>query len=495
MNTQPHLTHDTRQLASERRYIRAAIISAVALVLLGLLAFVGIGALSSPYQIRGVFSSSGGLEPGNPVRIAGVNVGQVDGVTAGPRNTSIVSIQIDDSGRPIHADATLAILPRLLLEGNFYVAVDPGTPGTQALTSGGVIPQSHTSVPVQIDQVLDTFDLSTRDALQRTIRGLAQGLGAGALTARATPPPAGYAGLRAAVRSLNTALPSIATVASASQGTQPGDLDRVVRFSRDFAAELAQNPRALAAIVTDYDHVTAALASEDHALAESIQGLDLTLRAAPPSLTALDRALPTVTSFSEALDPALRAAPVPLRESAQVAAQLQQLVAPGKLPQLLAELQPVTTTLPQLEGRLRTLSPFVTEASQCLSSHVVWALDQTLPDGATSTGDPAWLDLLHFATSIISSSGGFDGNGSAERVGLASGTANISGIFPGIGKISGAGFSFQGVRPTWLGYGVQPPYRPDQWCAKQPLPNLSDRNGPPPSWNTVASPANQAAGG
>ena len=61
------------------------------------------------------------------MRIAGVDVGEVVAVER-YRNTrySLVTMEIDDRGRPVHSDATIKIRPRLFLEGNFYLDLQPG---------------------------------------------------------------------------------------------------------------------------------------------------------------------------------------------------------------------------------------------------------------------------------------------------------------------------------------------------------------------------------
>ena len=151
----------------------AAIITVTGLVAVTAFAFLGRGALSNPYEIRGVFSSANQLRPSSEVRIAGLNVGRVSDIAPGPGHTSVVTMQIDDAGRPIHQDAELAIEPRLVLEGNFYVALRPDLPSAPEAASGTTIGLRRTSVPVQLDQVLDTLDLATRGALHRSIGELA----------------------------------------------------------------------------------------------------------------------------------------------------------------------------------------------------------------------------------------------------------------------------------------------------------------------------------
>ena len=66
------------------------------------------------------------------MRIAGVNVGKVIGVERDGDATE-VTFTVDDAGRPIHEDAFAAIRPRIFLEGNFFVDLDPGSPSAPEL--------------------------------------------------------------------------------------------------------------------------------------------------------------------------------------------------------------------------------------------------------------------------------------------------------------------------------------------------------------------------
>ena len=43
---------------------------------------------------------------------------------------------VDDEGLPIHKDATVTIRPRLFLEGNFFLDLQPGSPSAPDLSSG-----------------------------------------------------------------------------------------------------------------------------------------------------------------------------------------------------------------------------------------------------------------------------------------------------------------------------------------------------------------------
>lgn len=484
----------TRRQTIELRYRRAALVAGLALVLGTVAVFLKDNPFGGGYEIRGVFTSANQLKTGDEVRIAGLRVGEVSGIGAGPRDTSTVTLEIEEGGRPIHADATLAIEPRLILEGNLYVSVSSGTPGAPELPSGATIPQGQTTTPVQLDQVLGVLDVPARGALHRSIGELADGLGPGGAS-RTAPSAgrergdAGFRGLRRAVRELDGALASVERTARAARGTRPGDLGRAIRSSGAVAEQLVESPAALADLVTNFERVTGALAADDRALAASVRGFDEVLRSAPPGLRALDGALPALTRFGEAARPALRAAPATLRDTNALLGEIDAVVGERELPSLLDALAPVTARLPLLERRLGDLLPLVTPVMRCVETRVVPTLNTVIEDGPNTTGDPVWLDLMHAFTALTGASPNFDGNATTIRLGVTQGERSVDGILPGLGRVVGGGSEIQGVRPTWLGYGVDPPYRPDERCTDQELPDLTKRSGPPPQWPMSGTPA------
>ena len=484
MSTAAQTTHRGRERRFNRRNEAAAVAAVLAFVAVAAFVFLIEGAVGTPrYTIRGMFASANGIEVGSPVRISGVDVGAVSNVAAGPHHTTVLSMTVNNAGRPVHADATMSILPRLILEGNFYIDLEPGSPDAPPLRSGSLVPETQTTIPVQFDQFLDTFTIPTRDALQSTIKGLAQGFGGGSQHT-----PSGAAGYRATVRSFVGALPAVGAAAQASLGTGVGDLHHMILSLRDLSTGAAAHPAALSGLIDHFDRLMGDLALEERPLADGISSLDAAVRSAPPTLEALDRSLPAVGKFAAALDPALRASPTPLRDATALLAQFGALAQPPELPALLRRTDPLAHTLPGLERLLLPVSHLTTRASDCLSRVVVPTLDEKVPDGALSTGDPAWLDGFHMVTGITSVTGGFDGNGAAVRTGIIGSASEFQGVLPGLGAFAGIGPTIQGVRPTWLGYGVDPPFRPDAWCDTQPVPDLAARSGPAPAWaqHTIA---------
>ena len=60
---------------------------------------------SQGYELHATFENAATLRPTSPVRIAGVNVGEVTSVERRGRRRG-VTFTVDDEGQPIHEDAT-----------------------------------------------------------------------------------------------------------------------------------------------------------------------------------------------------------------------------------------------------------------------------------------------------------------------------------------------------------------------------------------------------
>jgi phospholipid/cholesterol/gamma-HCH transport system substrate-binding protein len=460
----------------DRRYLLLAAGAMLAIAAVSYWAFAQRLPFSNGFELRGQFSSANELTPGSPVRVAGVTIGRVSSLGPGPGNTSIVTMTLSDPGQ-VRSDASLAIRPRLALEGSFQVEVRPGTPEAPKVSDGALIGLERTSVPVQLDQVLSTMDRTGRAALRSTINESAAGLGAPDARQRS-----GADGMQEAIRELADATGDVRRASHAMQGERRGDLRRATGAVSGMTAQLARDPEALAGIVTEVRRVTGALAAHDTDLRKSFGELDALVRAAPADLTEIDRALPPTTRFVKDLLPALRIAPDRLNQTHGFLTQLNAASRPSELPATLKALQPVADHLPDLQRRLLALLPFATTMGQCLDRTVVPGLDQVVPDGTHTTGDPAWLDFLHLTASLAGASSSFDANGNSVRLGISQSNQSLIGVVPGIGQVIGAGPTPQGINPRWLGFGKTSPYRPDAKCTEQKLPDLGARHSPSPSF-------------
>ena len=124
------------------------------------------------YQLKAVVGDAQNIRAKSPVRISGVDVGEVsDGqhltdANGKGQDASIVTMDLKDTALPIRQDATLQLRPRLFLEGNLFVDLHPGSPGAPELHSGSMIPETQTSSSVQFDQVLTSLLAPVRADLQ-----------------------------------------------------------------------------------------------------------------------------------------------------------------------------------------------------------------------------------------------------------------------------------------------------------------------------------------
>lgn len=460
--------------------LRAALIAATLIVVGTVLVFTKSNPFASPYEVRAVFSTVATLHTGSEVRIGGLRVGKVTAIDRGPApRTTRVTMRIDEREPEIRVDARLSLQPRLALEGNGYIRVQPGSPTAPALPRDATIPLRQTSVAVQVDQAITMFDAPTREAFADIIATFGRGLGSEPPSPR-TPRP-GYAELRDAADAFARSLGTISIAARAVRGRKPGDLRAAGQGTGEMTAQLAQDPKALAGLVTNYAAVSRALAARDGELEASLRGLATTVAQAPGQLRRVDAALPALERFADVLDPALRHAPPALRALTATAREVRLISRPAELPRLMARLRPVTSSLPVLERRLGAVLPQVTAIGNCLHRTVVPSLNMKIDDGPLSTDRPVWQEALHMAASLAGAASGFDANGGTLRLGVTESEQAV-GINTGtgpLGRLSGlAPDGDVGLNPTWLGYNIYPAARPDQPCAEQRLPDYNARKRP-----------------
>jgi phospholipid/cholesterol/gamma-HCH transport system substrate-binding protein len=461
---------------TERTYLRTLAAGVVALVLVCIWAFADGLPFGHHFEVNAVVPSAMQMHAGDPVRVAGLQVGEVTRVSAGPGGTATLRLRLDANRSDVRADATLAVKPRLFFEGNNYVLLHPGTPSAARLADGATIPLERTATSVQFDQVLSTFTASTRRSFKRMFGQLSQGLSGPA----AAPSASGAAGMRDATVQLDATLDSAARAALAARGQRPGDLHGAIESTAATTGQLARDPQALADLVTNYNRVFAAFADRDRQLGAGLRELAATFAQAPQQLRTIDASLPAVARFAGVLRPALHAAPAPLRAADRLVGQLGAISKRRELPALLDELGPTAQRLPALERQIAaSLAPLISEINGCLGHNVVPALEQKVDDGPLSTNAPVWLDFLHLLTALAGASPNFDGNGTTIRLGLTESELALTGTLPNIGQVIGRG-QIEGLNPAALAPGATPPWRPDAPCSDSGLPDLNARKNPGP---------------
>ena len=444
---------------NRRRDVTIALVALLALAVGVYGAFVRHLPGAHPWTVEAVVTDTTQIVPGSPVRTAGVDVGTVQAVRHGPGTMATLELAVRDAGRPLHADATAAIRPRLFLEGSYYVALDPGSPAAPALDEHATIPPGQTSVPVSFSTVLSTFDRPVRDSLITILSQSAIGLRA-----------PGAPGLRRGIAALGPAFRDGAVATQAALGRRPDDVARLIVGSDRVTRALADEAPALGDAITAFARVTGALAARETDLTATLRETAATMREAPAPLERTRRALPPLTRFARALDPALRAAPPALDGAAELLDQVDGLTRAPELPRLLAVARPVARGVTRLAPRLERLFPRVTRVSGCVTRQAIPMLDAKLDDGKLSTGQTVWQEIAHDGVNLVSLSQNFDAAGPYTRFITIQQPRELAlASVPGVGVLVQDAISQTfDARPAWNG-PVPPALHPEVPCATQPL--------------------------
>jgi virulence factor Mce-like protein len=131
-------------------------------------------------ELKVDIASGSDLVPGNEVREGGYRIGLVSDLTPIELPSGQVGAQLtlklNQSDGRIPVDSTAVIRPRSVL-GLKYVDLQYGT-SKKVFSDGGTMPIAQTSVPVQFEDVFQTFNPRTRSAIQRDLVGFGDTLAA-----------------------------------------------------------------------------------------------------------------------------------------------------------------------------------------------------------------------------------------------------------------------------------------------------------------------------
>src|SRR5438445_2343320 len=99
------------------------------------------------YSVNAVFSDASDVAPGDPVRVAGIDVGKVSSIQRQPHAVRM-SLQIN-KGVTLSQGITASIRLRTLLGKKFVDIADPGSGPT--IASGALIPETRTKPATDVD--------------------------------------------------------------------------------------------------------------------------------------------------------------------------------------------------------------------------------------------------------------------------------------------------------------------------------------------------------
>jgi virulence factor Mce-like protein len=131
------------------------------------------------YDLSVTLPDAANLVPGNDVREGGFRIGVIDTIAPHrrPNGTTyaVVHVKLQKSVEPLPIDSTAIVRSRSAL-GLKYLEITPGT-ASAGFRAGDTVPISQARpVPVEIDEVLNTFDQKTRTGIKASTTGLGSGL-------------------------------------------------------------------------------------------------------------------------------------------------------------------------------------------------------------------------------------------------------------------------------------------------------------------------------
>src|SRR5436305_3796776 len=273
---------------------RVAAIGAVvvAIVVLAILLFGGGGG----YTVKGYFQNAGQLVIGNQVEIGGTPAGSVDGIKLTDTGQAEITMSVDDTYKPL-PKGTKAVIRQASQSGiaNRYVELDlppgPKPKGKEnTISSGGTITIAQTTTAVDLDQLVNTLDPPTRQAIKAFFKNSA----------------AQYVGKteqqRLAFHYLNPALSTSSRLFGELNRDSPL-LSHFLVDSAKLVTAVAQKRDALAALISNANATFRALGNQRTALAQAIAALPPFMRQSNTTFVNLRAALNDVDPLVNASKP------------------------------------------------------------------------------------------------------------------------------------------------------------------------------------------------
>jgi phospholipid/cholesterol/gamma-HCH transport system substrate-binding protein len=300
------------------------------------------------YRIKAAFPEATQLGLEADVRMSGVNIGKVrqKGIDPARPNLTVATIEIDPDYAPLPQDVK-AILRLKTLLGETYVELTGGSKGAPKIKEDGWLAQAQVKKTVELDEVFQALDPTTRQAFrtwQRDLAGAVRGRGQDLSDAIGNLPSFAADG------------DALLTVLDA----QSGAVRRLVRNTGVVFGALTQDEAQLRNLIVNAGDTFDATSSQQEKLAE-------TFHVFPTFLDESKATLARLQTFAQDTDP------------------------------LVQDLRPATRDLGPALADLRRLSPDLVALYQRLGPLI----------DASKTGLPALRDVLRGAKPVLGSSQSF----------------------------------------------------------------------------------------
>jgi hypothetical protein len=202
--------------------------------------------------------------------------------------------------------------PRIFLEGNWFIDMQPGSPSAPVLHSGATIPITQTADPVQLDQVLDAINTDTAENLQHFLIYYGEALTLqpnAAENAEQEPEARNLNAAQALNKTYRIAPPSLrgtAVVNQALGGTDPNDISKLIASIGKVTAALNVHEQQLSELIPNFNTFFAAFASQSSALRKLVAELPHNLRSIDEGLAALQSTFKPTQEFAHNIIPGVK---------------------------------------------------------------------------------------------------------------------------------------------------------------------------------------------
>lgn len=460
---------------------KAGIIGILVIAVLVYFAFTKNIPFTNGYQVNAYFSNAANIQPKAQVRIAGVKVGTVASVERGDGSTTKVVMNLDEKALPIRQDAAARIRFRIFLEGNPFVDLQPGTPGSPEIESGGSIPVAQTAGPVQLDQVLSAVNSDARKGLENVFTEIGTALNTkGTPEENKTQDPevqdlTGAEALNRAFRYGPEGFKGGARVFDALIGYNDDDQLKILRGFRDFNTAINDRETQIVPLIDDFATTMGAFADDEVALAEATKQFSRLAYEAEPALRDLNQLLPQLTRWSNTIAPNLKEIPETVRAAYPWIEQTNLLFGKNELGTTAPLAQSTIENFAKTQAASQDLLPQLDNISKCWNKNWFPTLNTVVPDGANTSGKQNYKEFWYSLVGFNSASQNFTSTGPYLRLGAGSAATVTSPSGALFGPAANAETGKSPLLPK-----VNPAVQKKVSCYKNARPNLAPTPGSTP---------------
>jgi len=353
----------------------------------------------SYYKVYAQFTTAAAVTAGQgqAVTIAGVQVGQVGGVSLSD-GKAVVTMNIYKQYAPIYRNATVLLRPRTPLK-DMYLSLDPGTPGAGRVPYGGTLGTANTQPDVDVSEILSSLDTDTRNYL---VLLLAAGAGAfhdNGSTAE-SPSPRAVADLQATLKRFEPLDRDTETFAGLL-ATRQRNIRRAIHNLNLVANSLGGVEGQLASLIQASDTNFSAISANDAELEQALSLFPGTLETTTNTLakvrafsSASATTLTRLQPFARNLGPALKASRPLFDDTTPVIAD--------QLRPFSTAVQPLARTLAPAAAKLKPTIPALSSSIGVLNTlfnELAYDSDPTHPSQQSYLFWGSWL--AHIADSLV----------------------------------------------------------------------------------------------